>query len=80
MKLMQLFSILSINFKEISIITFFIIVFSEIFIKFKICLQYTQNYLLEAFSTLAIHINHLHSNIKYRTILYFYHNHLCICY
>ena len=34
----------------------------------------TQNYLLEAFTALLNHINYLHPNIEYTTILYFYHN------
>ena len=79
MKFMSFFNILNINFKEvIFFITFFIIVFYEIFIKLNYLLS-TQNYLLEAFATLPNHINYLHTNIKYVTILYFYDNLSCIC-
>ena len=40
----------------------------------------TENYLLETFATLPVHINYLHPSIKNTTILYFYRNLSCICY
>ena len=39
----------------------------------------TQNHWLEAFTTLPKHKNYLHLNIQDVVILYFYHNHSCIC-
>ena len=36
--------------------------------------------LLNVFRILPNQINYLHSNIEYVTVLYFYHNLLCICY
>ena len=66
--------------KFINFSIFFIIVFYEIFTQNYDSNLSTQNYLLEAFAKLPNHINYLHPNNEYMTILYIYHNLACICY
>ena len=40
----------------------------------------SQNFLLEVFAELPIHINYLNPSIEKMTILYFSHSFLCNCY
>ena len=59
----------NINFKKIFLITFiFLWNLHYIFMFHNLS---TQNYLLEAFVTLLIHVYYLHLNIEYMTIIYF---------
>ena len=59
----------------------FFFFFFEIFIKLRInYLWCTQNFSLEFFATLSIHISHLHPHIEEMAILYFNHNLSYICY
>ena len=64
--------------ENISFITFFIIVFYEIFIKLRSIFDPLKKKIWKAFVTLPKHINYLQPNIEDMTILYFYHNISCI--
>ena len=63
--------------QENSFITFFSIAFYKMFIKLRSIFYRLK---MEALVTLPNHINYLHPNIEYMTILYFYRNLSCICY